>query len=639
MPGFRQLKLAAQLFLQTLVRPAPTALYETPSTESSPAPTCARNRTRNEVSCSYEAKIAQKQQQWHRANSAIRTWYWCAMGCAVLLAIIGSFSIVRHAFPFGVSLAPVVLGVLFLIKIHRSRRREQDAKSLIEYYRDRLRRVQHNWMGKGDAGLDLTLDCHANAADLDLFGTGSLFELLCNVQTPAGRETLGRWLQQPCVIDEAVSRQQAIASLAECDQLREEIALLRVGEANEYSWDTLRAWLSAPPVDFPIWAQPTALLLPLSLVIIGMLWWFAILGPHVALWMVAAVIAAEGTVALALRRRVVLTMEGLLLSVRKMHSIGRFCTLLENQDFDDSLLFDLHRRLQGSSGCFALLQRLLVRWDFRNDEWFFYLFRLLMWSTRYAIRIERWRQRHGKDILEHFSTLGEFETLMAIAAYAHENPGDVYPEFTVDGPLLESAGLGHPLLDPATCVRNNIELNHEAPFLMVTGSNMSGKSTLLRAVGMNVTLAWIGAPVRATRFRLSRLQVWTSVRVEDSLQGGLSHFRAEVNRLSEMLQRASTQPHVLFLIDEIFSGTNSADRRVATEAVLRLLVTRGSIGLVTSHDLALTEIAEIPSLGGANVHFSDSENSIGLSFDYRLRPGKLTHGNALKILRMMGIPI
>jgi len=175
--------------------------------------------------------------------------------------------------------------------------------------------------------------------------------------------------------------------------------------------------------------------------------------------------------------------------------------------------------------------------------------------------------------------------------------------------------------------------------LLVTGSNMSGKSTLLRAVGLNATLARMGAPVRATRLRLSPLQVCASIRIDDSLLSGRSHFYAEVERLKTMFDRAASGPPVLFLIDELFGGNNSADRRVAAEAVIRLLIERQAIGLLTSHDLTLTEIPGERELKGANVHFSDLPTAEGLSFDYHLRPGKVEHSNALKIIKMMGIPL
>ncbi|HEX5411868.1 MAG TPA: hypothetical protein VFZ27_08385 [Terriglobia bacterium] len=174
---------------------------------------------------------------------------------------------------------------------------------------------------------------------------------------------------------------------------------------------------------------------------------------------------------------------------------------------------------------------------------------------------------------------------------------------------------------------------------MVTGSNMSGKSTLLRTVGLNATLAWMGAPVRATSLRTSQLNICASIRIEDSLLHGLSHFYAEVQRLRAILDQAASGPPVLFLIDELFAGTNSVDRRIAAEAVIRLLLERSAIGLATSHDLALTEIAEKRDLAAANVHLSDTPAVEGLSFDYLLRKGKLDHGNALKIIQMVGIPL
>lgn len=194
-------------------------------------------------------------------------------------------------------------------------------------------------------------------------------------------------------------------------------------------------------------------------------------------------------------------------------------------------------------------------------------------------------------------------------------------------------------MDVRICVQNDLKLDLETQFLLVTGSNMSGKSTLLRAAGVNATLAWMGAPVRATTLRLSQLQVCASIRVDDSLLNGQSRFYAEVQGLKGILEHTVSGPPVFFLIDELFGRTNSADRRVAAEAVIRLLVERQAIGLVTSHDLTLAEIPEKPELTGANVHFTDSPSDEGLHFDNRLRPGKVDRSNALKIMRLIGIPV
>ena len=253
-------------------------------------------------------------------------------------------------------------------------------------------------------------------------------------------------------------------------------------------------------------------------------------------------------------------------------------------------------------------------------------------------RIELWRQRHGRELAEWIAVLGEFEALMAIAAYAYENPDDPFPEFVEDYALFEAKDLGHPLIDPRKCVSNDVALGPEIRFLLVTGSNMSGKSTLLRAVGLNARLAWMGAPVRASRLRISPVQVCTSIHIEDSLLDGSSRFYVEVQRLKAVLDLAKSGAPVLFLIDELFAGTNSADRRAAAEAVIRSLVEHQAIGLVTSHDLALSEIGEMPELKGANVHFTDLPTTDGpIVFDYRIHRGKLDHGNALKIIRLVGL--
>jgi len=494
-------------------------------------------------------------------------------------------------------------------------------------------------MGKGDPGEDLEMDGHLSAADLDLFGEGSLYELLCDVHTPAGRETLARWLQQPGKPEEVVSRQQSIRYLRDRIDLREKMALVRAGKADEYSWNAFHSWLAAGPIDFSRWAPWVALLLSFSMVTAGASWWGGLLQAHVALWAMATIAAAEGVLALWLRGRVRRVMEGLLLSVDRLKAIQKLCELIENAKLETPGLVSLQNRLRGLPKGVGRLQRLLVRRDALRNEWFIYVCLLLMWSTQWTIQIERWRQRHGGEFQEQLRALGDFEALMAIAAYAYENPDDPNPEFERDGPLFKATGLGHPLIDPARCVRNDIKLSDETQFLMVTGSNMSGKSTLLRAVGLNATLAWMGAPVRATGLRMSQMKISASIRVEDSLLHGLSHFYAEVQRLRAMLDHATSGPPVLFLIDELFAGTNSADRRVAAEAVIRLLVERRAVGLVTSHDLALTEIAEKHDLAGTNVHFSDTPTAEGLSFDYHLRKGKLDHGNALKIIQMVGIPI
>jgi hypothetical protein len=595
---------------------------------------------RDQIAFTYSAAIARNQRQRDEAIARLRSCY--AYVIAALLASVTVFlmSFSFHLLPQWAVFLPMLATAMAFAGARRCDRLIRDSGKLLDLYHRRLHRLQHEWMGRGDPGLDLQRADHLSARDLDIFGEGSLFELLCDVQTPAGRGALAQWLQTPAPPDEVLSRQLAVRSLSDRTALRERLELLRVDDAaSEYSWNRLRDWLSASPVRFPPWATWAGFLLSLSMLSVAVCGWKEMFELHAAVRALVIIGAAQGALALFLRPRVRSILAGMQLPARKFESMRKLCLLVEGEPMEGPLLSSVQLRLRGSSKSLSQLQRLLRLRELRDNEYLFWPLVPLLWKTQWTMQIEQWRQRHGRDLLQYLAALGEFEALMAIAACAYENPTDPYPELVSDGPLFEAVGMGHPLMDVRTCVPNDLTLCEDMPFLLVTGSNMSGKSTLLRAAGLNATLALMGAPVRATRLRLSALQVCVSIRVDDSLLNGRSHFYAEVERLKAMLDRAASGPPVLFLIDELFGGTNSADRRVAAEAVIRLLIERRAIGLVTSHDLALSEIAEKHELKGANVHFTDVPTAEGLSFDYHLRPGKVDHSNALKIIKMMGIPL
>jgi DNA mismatch repair ATPase MutS len=229
---------------------------------------------------------------------------------------------------------------------------------------------------------------------------------------------------------------------------------------------------------------------------------------------------------------------------------------------------------------------------------------------------------------------------MSLAGYSYEHPRDPLPELAdVERGWFEAQGLGHPLMPDEQCIRNDVQLGGEMRLLIVSGSNMSGKSTMLRAIGLNAVLAWAGAPVRATRLRLSPLAVGSSIRVLDSLQDGRSRFYAEITRLREIVNLADGSRNVLFLLDELLSGTNSHDRKIGAAAIIRMLVSRGAMGLITTHDLALAGIAaELPG-AAANVHFEDTLENGRLHFDYRLRQGVVARSNALDLMRSVGLEV
>jgi DNA mismatch repair ATPase MutS len=262
---------------------------------------------------------------------------------------------------------------------------------------------------------------------------------------------------------------------------------------------------------------------------------------------------------------------------------------------------------------------------------------LLLWGTQLALAIEAWRARHGADLAEWLAAIGEVEALLALASYAYEHPADPFAELQAGPACFEATALAHPLLSPERAVPNDVRLGAAERVLIISGSNMSGKSTLLRAVAVNTVLAGAGAPVRAARLCLSPLALGAAIRVEDSLRAGVSRFQAEITRLQQIVTLADGPRPLLFLADEILSGTNSRDRRAGTEAIVRRLVARGAIGLVTTHDLSLAELADTLGPGVANVHFEDHIQDGRMTFDYRVRPGVVQRSNALDLMRSVGL--
>jgi DNA mismatch repair ATPase MutS len=263
-----------------------------------------------------------------------------------------------------------------------------------------------------------------------------------------------------------------------------------------------------------------------------------------------------------------------------------------------------------------------------------------MYSVQVAFAAERWRKAHGHAVRPWLRVVGEIEALLCLATYSYEHPEDPFPEFVQGAACFDATDLGHPLVPAAKCVRNDVCLSDGKRVFLVSGSNMSGKSTLLRTVGINAVLAMAGAPVRAQNLRMTPLHVGASIRVNDSLQQGSSRFYAEITRLRAIFDLAGDGgPALLFVLDELLQGTNSNDRRVGAEGVVHALLNRGAVGLVSTHDLALAEIGG--SLNGQlhNVHFQEDFENGKMRFDYMLREGVVTKSNGLALMRSIGLDV
>jgi len=528
-----------------------------------------------------------------------------------------------------------------LVVIHaRVVERLERAQRSVGFYQRGLARLENQWIGTGETGERYRNPSHVYEEDLDILGKGSLYELLCTARTHAGEDILACWLLAPASRDEALARQQAIGELRGRLDLREDLAVL--GEAMRSGIDPEIAarWGEAAPVNFPPGAPFIAAILATAVVITFSLYMASLITRTPFL---AALLITLGY-GFFLGSRTLLVARAVNSPARDLAVLAKLLHRLESDQFEAPLLRRLREDLAASglvaSFQIGRLQRLVARLDWQRNLFFTPIAMAILWSAQIAMAVERWRRLSGRHISEWISAVGEFEALVALAGYSYEHPHDSFPELLdVPGGRLEAYALGHPLMREGQCVPNDVRLGDDRRLLIVSGSNMSGKSTLLRAVGLNVVLAWAGAPVRAQSFAVSPLTVGASIRVLDSLQDGKSRFYAEITRLREIVKLATGDRPVLFLLDELLSGTNSHDRKIGAEAIVRSLINRGAIGMLTTHDLALAHIADdLPGVA-ANVHFADTLENGRLHFDYHLQPGVVERSNALDLMRSVGLEV
>jgi DNA mismatch repair ATPase MutS len=356
-----------------------------------------------------------------------------------------------------------------------------------------------------------------------------------------------------------------------------------------------------------------------------------------------AMLAAVAIFIAHYRRVVARVVEAVEQPAHDLALLAKVLSRLEQERFTSARLMELRAALDvaghAPSTRIAKLNRLIEMLDSRDNPFMKAVGPLMLWTEQLAFAIEAWRRVSGPALRRWLAAVGEIEALCCVAAYAFEHPADVFPEFAAGAACFEVEAMAHPLLDASRAVRNSVRLGDDLRVLIVSGSNMSGKSTLLRTVGINAVLAQAGAPVCAQRLRLSRLALGASIRALDSLQDGTSRFYAEITRLHQIMELTGGPLPVLFLLDELLHGTNSHDRRIGAEAIVRGLVGRGAIGLVTTHDLALAQVVEALAPRAENVHFQDQFENGRMTFDYRLHAGVVEKSNALELMRSVGLEV
>jgi len=487
----------------------------------------------------------------------------------------------------------------------------------VRFNRRLLDRLEGRWAGHGDPGTRFLDESHPFALDLDLFGSGSLFERLCLDGTGLGQVALASWLRSPSPAPVVRDRQAAVRELGPRLDLREDLAVLGAEAPAGGNLDELAAWGQSPVSTQPNWSRRLILVLGLtSLVCVGLC-----AGGSGPIAFLTALLMAG--LAAWLHDRTRSAPSGIEGKAAELAFFAAVLARLERERFASPLSSRLRSELDcGGQSAAHHIARL---------RWLAIL--PVPWLTT------AWKKRFGPMFSRWLATVREFEALNALAAYAYENPADLFPEVIESGPCFLAEELGHPLLPRDRCICNDVCLDSSCSVLVISGSNMSGKSTLLRTVGTNAILALAGAPVRAKRLSLSSLTLGATLRIQDSLQAGRSRFYAEVARVRQLLDLAKGPVPLLFLLDELFSGTNSNDRRLGAEAVVRTLLNGHALGLLTTHDLALTHLADQLTPRVVNVHFADSFVDGQLTFDYRVRMGVCPSSNGLALMRAVGIVV
>lgn len=491
---------------------------------------------------------------------------------------------------------------------------------------------------------------HPFSSDLDVFGPASLYEQLNVTETPGGAELLAEWLKQPTELHTARGRQRAAQELAAEPQLREHLAVAGMRAASEVravgAATPLLKWAAKPTEMGPL--KPVLIIAALLvLATVGLTTASVVSNAWGRAWLIP--VGLNLVLIFSVRSRLEPVLGPVVVKQSPLPVYAAMMAIVEQHRFEDPGLEALRKRLSPSDGvraseALAQLERYTGLASVRHNAIALFLAdAFFLWEVFVADRIDGWRGRHGAKLADWLDALSELEALVCLATFAYEHPVYAWPEVTEEGPShFVAEGLGHPLIPVGNRVCNDVALDADTTALMVTGSNMSGKSTMLRSMGVAAVMAQVGAPVCAVRLRLSRLEIHTSMRIGDALDRGASRFYMEVYKLKRVVdaaRRAKPPTSVLFLLDEVLHGTNSRERNIGAKSVVRFLVDQGAIGAVSSHDHGLVELDELTDGRVRNTHFEDHLEDGEMAFDYKMKAGPVGTSNALRLMRTVGIDV
>jgi hypothetical protein len=574
-------------------------------------------------------------------------------GALVLAALAASgYAATREVLPYVWALVALAWVVFFVVvAVHGALvTRETEVKERIGIVDRWLMRIADK-LPAPLPGSPTPNPAHPYALDLDVFGASSVFQLLDDTRTAPGTSTLATWLSMRATPDEINARQTAVRELSDRVTFREDLAALGVnGETRGRSVEPLIEWAEMAPVlgsGADRWLLRIAfVLVPMTIILMSLgsimgealppllrKAWYA---PFVLQLIVLFLIGGKVSPMLAK-------------AASKESPFGRYKDMfarIEAEKFESPRMQALQSTLgvgketRPASQELASFERVLGFVELRHSGLVHLAANVfLLWDVFCGYALEKFRTRAGKNVRGWFKSLGEIEALSSLGAFAYEHPSYAYPVVEAGVPRFVAEGLGHPLIPSDRRVGNTIELPDPGHSLLITGSNMSGKSTWLRSMGLAAVLAQAGAPVCAKKLTMTPLSVRTSMRISDSLEQGVSHFYAELEKLKSVVDAANRNEPVFFLLDEVLHGTNSRERNIGARAVVVHLLEKNAIGAVTSHDLAMADLAETTAGHVVNVHFKELVQDNKMTFDYVLSPGVVSTTNALRLMKIVGIDV
>jgi hypothetical protein len=557
-------------------------------------------------------------------------------GGLVLFGVLLSFSVFAAIVTLSVAL---VLFAWLVIKYETTEKSRKRYLHLAEINRLELLCLEGDFSGF-KTGEEYFERDHPYSYDLDIFGKASLFQYICRTNSRPASDRLAEYLKQPAAKEEILLRQEAVAELQPLTDWRQEmmtLGYLNTGAGNDPS--PLMQWLGSDDL-FRKTVREKIITGCLSLTAVTVI--IAVIAGMPAA-ILAPVLGVNFVFYFTRFRKISKLQEQVSRSSDLLKAYSEIIRLIENRSFSSPLLQKLKSALRNeipASGRIRQLSKLVGRLDWRLNMLISAPLNLLFFADiHFCLALEKWKRRHARQIPGWFASMAEFEALASMANVAFNNPGWVYPQVTEDYFIFRAEEMGHPLIPAGRRVSNGFNSEGEGKAIIVTGSNMSGKSTFLRTCGVNAVLAFAGAPVCARAFTISLARLHTSMRISDSLEENISSFYAELRRLRAIIAGAESDPKVFLLLDEILRGTNSDDRYTGSVALIKQLTGYGSVAIVATHDLRLAGLEpELPQ-SIENYHFDVKVNDEELFFDYRLNPGICSSFNASLLMKKMGIKV